>query len=667
MRFLLTVCVICTSMIINSSQSFSQTDLRQQLQTARILLDQPSPDVAMLTEIGSTLKSAVLMPDNAAWQDSACRTIAAIARAVSSDPASNSWAIQLCTSDPAAPWTKFALDSVWPRNAGPEQKLAAADALLDQSCRYPNLPWAGDFQAALFRAYAAEEFWFPASYIGVQLLERHYNLNPEDQITLANALLRGNREEAARQVLDRLANEAAPNTPQALRAKTELGLIEQVMHQEQRAKAEFEAAWAIWEKQHKKPGFAETNVTNAVARARWEMLQFEFSALERTLQVSVEWHAKEAKRWCKEFVNSTDELTAIAPAYSEAVAVLVGRVHRMEGDALFRLGMYSSRSEDITGRDRLLEQALAAYDRAADVFTLTGQREHRPIPSLREGHWSDLSTNFVFEARQAAYEVYAHAADQLLIWATAEWSKTPLRSFGINGYTPRFDAIVHDAFPTLRVAADYRKFAWRYAVQHSTVERADLSLASLYRDFLLPVTELRKLCESQWQSVAAASTQISRTLKATSNPDAVEAMSENLSVQVTEAKKLAGESTEALDQLFNQLFSSVAEHDSLSILAEHKLALCREYAAMNRTLHETLDEAINKLDRRDPHAASLRSSLYKHGSQAAEAELASLEAGHEWAVANGYVSVGGKELYARLAERDPGRYPLRGTILQAGR
>ncbi|MBK6766248.1 MAG: hypothetical protein IPG71_08000 [bacterium] len=667
MRYLLTMCVVCTSMIINASQAVAQTDLRQQLQTARILLDQPSPDVEMLTGIGNALKSTVLLPDNAAWHDSTCRTIVAIERAAAADPQGNAWAIGLCTADPTAPWTKFALDYIWPYTAEPEQKLAAADVLLDQACRHPDQTWAGDFKAALFRAYATEELWLPASYIGFQLLEGNYPLVPEDQITLANALLRGNREEAARLVLDRLANEAAPNTPQALRARTELGLIEQVLHQEQRAKFEFEAAWAIWEKQRKKPGFNDPLVINSVARARWELLQFEFSALERTLQVSVEWHAKEAARWCRDFVGNTHELTDVSSAYHEAVAVLIGRVHRMEGDALFRLGMYSSRVEDVAARDRLLGQALAAYDRAADVFTLAGQREHKQIPSLSDGHWSAITTDFVLDARQRAYEVYAHAADQLLIWATADWSKTPLRSFGANGYTPRFNAIVHDAFPTLRVAADYRKFAWRYAGLHPSVEQIDLSVSSLYGDFLFPVAELRKLCESQWQSVAASSTQISRTLKATSNPDAVEAMTEYLAIQIAEARKLADESTTALDQLFGQLFASVPERDSLSTLAEHKLALCREYAAMNRTLHETLDEATNSLDRRDPHAASLRSHLYKYSSVAANVELASLEAGHEWAAANGFLLNGGKELYARLAERDPGRYPLRGAILQAGR
>ncbi|MBL0060898.1 MAG: hypothetical protein IPP40_05260 [bacterium] len=49
------------------------------------------------------------------------------------------------------------------------------------------------------------------------------------------------------------------------------------------------------------------------------------------------------------------------------------------------------------------------------------------------------------------------------------------------------------------------------------------------------------------------------------------------------------------------------DRDSLSILAEHKLALDRDYALMNRTVHETLDLATHSLDRRDPDAASLRS------------------------------------------------------------
>ncbi|MBL0060897.1 MAG: hypothetical protein IPP40_05255 [bacterium] len=59
--------------------------------------------------------------------------------------------------------------------------------------------------------------------------------------------------------------------------------------------------------------------------------------------------------------------------------------------------------------------------------------------------------------------------------------------------------------------------------------------------------------------------------------------------------------------------------------------------------------------------------LYKFSSRAADLEMESLETGFAWAETNGYTSSGGKELYARLAERDPTKYPLRGGIWQAGR
>lgn len=667
MRYSITMYFACICMFVTASQVPAATDLQQQLQTARILLDQPAPDVQMLTELSSRLKTSVLNGEDARLQDSTCHTIALIERAISHDPAGHEWAVKLCTSDPGAPWMKYALEFAWPLYGSPGEKLAVADALLDKADLYPGEPWASEFKAALFRAYAAEELWYPASFLGIQLLQRKFALNPEDQLTLANTLLRANREEAAREVLFKLSKNAAPNTPQALRASVELGLIEQVLHRDIQAKNEFEAAWTVWQKQRKKPGFNDPAVVNAAARARWELLQFEFAALEKTLQVSLEWQAKEATRWCKELEKSTQELLVLSPAYDAAVAVLIGRVHRMEGDALLRLGMYSSRPEDLALRERFLMQALAAYDRAADVFILTAEREHVSIPPLKDGHWSALHTNFPNEATQRAYELYAHTANQLQTWASASWEKTPLRSFGQNGYTPRFDAIVHEAFPVLETGANYRKLAWRYARQHRDVRDADLSVASLYQDMLTPVVELRKLCGSQWQSVSSVSTQISRTLNATSNPDAVASMSENLGLQVVEAKKLADESTAALDKLFEQLLSSVPDRDSLAVLAEHKLALHREYAEMNRTLHESLDLATHNLDRRDPDAASLRSQLYKLSSQAADIEMATLEAGHMWAEANNFLSQGGKDLYARLSERDPSRYPLSGGVLQAGR
>lgn len=667
MRYSITMYFTCICMFITASQVPAATDLQQQLQTARILLDQPAPDVQMLTELGNQLKTSVLNGDDTRWQDSTCHTVALIERAISQDPAGHEWAVKLCASDPGAPWMKYALEFTWPLYGSPEEKLAVADVLLDKADLHPSESWAGEFKAALFRAYAAEELWYPASFLGIQLLQRKFPLKPEDQLTLANTLLRGNREEAAREVLYTLAKNAAPNTPQALRASVELGLIEQVLHRDIEAKSEFESAWHVWQKHKKKPGFNNPDVVSAAARARWELLQFEFAALEKTLQVSIEWQAKEATRWCKNLEQNTQELLALSPAYDAAVAVLIGRVHRMEGDALLRLGMYSSRPEDLTARERFLTQALAAYNRAADVFTLTAQREFVPIPPLKEGHWSALSTNFPQEAMQRTYELYVHAANQLQSWATAAWEKTPLRSFGQNGYTPRFDAIVHEAFPVLETGANYRKLAWRFASQHRSLQGADLSVATLSQDMLLPILELRKLCGNQWQSVSATATQISRTLNVTANPDAVVSMSENLGLQISEARKLADESTIALDRLFEQLLAAVPERDALADLAAHKLALHREYAAMNQTLHESLDLATNNLDRRDPDAARLRSQFYKYSAQAANTEMATLEAGHAWAEANNFLKQGGKDLYARLSERDPSRYPLSGGILQAGR
>jgi len=649
------------------STAQAASELQQQLQTARLLLDQPAPDVSQLKLLSHDLKAFALNSNDARWQDSTCKTIALIEQIMAKNPTGHQWALTLCTTDPQAPWMKYALPFVWPEQGNPSEQLEVADKLLDMTGKNPREPWANEFKATLFRAYSAEHFWQPASFLGLELLRDNYDLTASDQLTLANTLLRSNREENARAVLFTLSNNTAPNTPQALRASVELGLIEQVLHRDIRAKQEFEQAWFVWEKQRKRQGFEDPLVANAAARARWELLQFEFAALEKKLQVSLEWSAKEAARWCNDLENSTRELTTIAPSYESAISVMTGKLHRLEGDALLRLGMYSSRPEDLAGRDKLLAQALSAYNSAADLFVLTASRNDLSLPDLAPDHWSSHSVDFQFESRQLAYDLYVHAANQLEAWSEASWQKTPLRSFGQNGYTPRFDAIVKDAFPVLQKCVEYRTLALRYARLHPDILDADRSITSLYSDLLKPISELRKLCGSQWQSVSANATQISRTLNATSNPDAVVSMTENLELQIVEASKLAKESSSALNKLVSQVLAATSDRDSLSILAEHKLAMDREYAAMNRSLHESLNIATNHLSRREPAAAALRSKLYKLGTRAADAEMQTLEAGHSWAEANGYLAAGGKELYARLAERDPAKYPLRGAVLQAGR
>lgn len=667
MRYLLLRFLACLCLVSTTSVSWAASDLQQQLQNARLLLDQPAPDSTTLVHMLSGFKSLVLSGDAGRWTDSTCVTIAEISRATSGDPPGFRWALNLCLADPEAPWMKHVLKYAWPRNDSPEDKLLAADVLLDRADLNPQQPWANEFKAALFRAYSQDELWYSAAFLGAQLLKKNYPLQPEDQLVLGNALLRSNRVEEARDLLYKLSSNAAPNTPQALRAAVELGLIEQVLHRDIQAKQQFELAWGVWQKQRRREGFDSPAVANAASRARWELLQFEFAALEKTLQVSLEWSAKEAKRRCRELQRNSQELLVLAPDYDAAVAVLIGRVHRLEGDALFKLGMYSSRPEDLSKRDLLLSDALSAYTLAADLFTMTAQRPQASIPPLAEGHWSTLSNDFKAEAAQHAYDVYVHAANQLVMWSSAQWEKTPLKSFGQNGYSPRFDGIVHDAFPILTQAATYRKLARRFALQHRELQNADVSITGLYGDFVRPVEELRKLCGSQWHSTAATATQISRTLAATANPDAVASLSEALTVQIGEAKKLAAESSIALGDMFTLLFAAVPERDSLALLAEHKLALHRDYAVMNRTLHESLELATHTLDRRDPKAAGLRSKFYKFSSQAADAEMQTLESGHQWAEVNGYLLQGGRELYARLSERDPQRYPLRGGVLQAGR
>ncbi|MCB9366130.1 MAG: hypothetical protein H6506_02970 [Calditrichaeota bacterium] len=662
LRKLATLCIF-----LGALQLGVAADLHQQLQNARLLLDQPTPDSPALTNLMRELKEQVLSGSAGQWTDSACVTIAEISKVTSADPDGFRWALELCLEDPDAPWMKYALKHVWPISGTPVEKLEVADALLDRADMHRDEAWAKQYKARLFRAYASEEFWSPAAYLGAELLKQGYSLAPDDRLVLANSLLRSNQVESAREVLFALANSAAPNTPQALRAGVELGLIEQVLHRDIQAKQQFEQAWATWEKFRKRDGFDQPDAVRAAARARWELLQFEFAALEKTFHVSLEWSAKEASKWCNDFDKRSQQLLLLAPDYDAAVAVLSGRVQRLQGDALFKLGMYSSRQEDMQKRDKLLTAALDSYDEAADLFVLTTQRETALIPPLAEGHWSALTNNFKQEAAQHAYDVYAHAANQLAMWSTALWEKTPLKSFGLNGYSPRFDGIVHAAFPVLTKAAAYRKQARRFALQHRDVQNADVSQFTLYADFVKPVEELRKLCGSQWHATASSATQISRTLATTHNPDAVASMSETITSQLSEAHKLADESSGALEQLFSLLFSSVPQRDSLAQLAQHSLALNREYAEMNRTVHESLDLATNSLDRRDPQAAGLRSKLYKFSAQAADRELETLEAGHKWAESNGFLQQGGKDLYARLAERDPGRYPLRGGVLQAGR
>ena len=654
-------------MIFAASATRAASDLQQHLQSARLLLDQPVPDVGQLKVLEQQLKDAVLYSGDTRWQDSTCQTITLIEQAISANPKGHKWALNLCTSDPSAPWMKYALPYVWPVGGSPNEQLEVADILLDQSGTHPDQPWANEFKAELFRAYISEQLWIPASFLGVDLIRSNYNLPATDQLLLANSLLRSDRTDDAQHVLFRLSNNSAPNTPEALRASVELGLIEQFLKHDLQAKTEFDQAWDVWEKQKKRPGFDSPLVANAAARARWELLQFEFAALEKKLQVSLEWNAKEAARWCSDLEKNTNELLTVAPSYESAVAVLTGKLHRLHGDALLRLGMFSSRPEDLAIRDRLRDQALDEYDEAADMFLETAAHKDQVLPPLAAGHWSAQTADFQSEAKQLTYDLYVHAANQLENWSESLWQKTPLRSFGQNGFTPRFDAIVHEALPVLEKCADYRKLALRYARQNPDIKNANLAISTLYNDLMTPVTELRKLCGSQWQTTSSNATQISRTLGVTGNPDAVESMTEAFEEQIVEAKKLATESSDALEKVITKLFAAVTDHDSLSILAEHKLAMDRDYAAMNRTVHESLDLATNTLDRRDPQAASLRSKLYKFSVRAADQELATLEEGHEWAVANGYDSKGGQELYARLAERDPTKYPLRGGIWQAGR
>ncbi len=657
--------LICAALCLNAPRAAA--DLQPLLQTARILLDQPVPDVVQLQSLDEQLRDAIAQNADERFHDSTCHTIALIARAVSADPQSHQWALDLTLADPAAPWVRYALPFIWPQTDDPIAKLNVADKLLDQCGHHPRDLWANDLKAALCRAYASEQMWTPAAFLGEQLLRENYPFAPGDQLFLANCFLRSNREEQAREVLYALSAETAPNSPQAVRGAVELGLIEQVLRRDIQSKLQFETAWQVWQKNRKKHGFSDSLVSNAAARARWELLQFDFAALEKTLNVSLEWQAREAVKWCEALEGDALSLLPLAPGYETAVTLFNGRVYRLEADALIRLGMYSSRPEDSGSRERFLQNALDAYAQAGDLFVLAAQRDVRPVPELSPNHWSSREQDFAVEARQSTYDLYNHVAAQVERWSESLWYDTPLRSLGENGYSQRFDAIVHDAFPVLQTAVNYRVQAWRYAQNTRGLKKGDTSVAALYQDLHKPLSELRRLCGSQWQSVAANATQIARTLSVTANPDAVASMSEHLIAQVSEAKKLAAESSVALDVLYAPLFHAVADRDSLHILAEHKLALDREYAGLNRTLHETLDLSTHSLDRRDPQAASLRSQLYKISSRAADEELNVLESGYAWAQSLGFVAQGGNELYARLSERDPGKYPLRGGVWQAGR
>lgn len=660
--FIAILCATCAFVRVSAA-----ADLQPLLQSARILLDQPTPDVDQLHALDEQLRDAVLSGQAERLQDSTCHTIALIARAVSADPQSHEWALELCTDDPTAPWVTYALPFIWPQSDDPIAKLNAADRVLNLCGLFPHETWSHQLKSALFMAYASEQMWEPASFLGSELLRDRYAFPPAEQLALANCFLRSARLEQARELLYALSAQSAPNSPQAVRGAVELGLIEQVLRHDIQSKQQFETAWQVWSKNKKKPGFSDPLVQKAAARARWELLQFDFAALEKTLNVSLEWQAREAVKWCDNLEQDAASLLLLAPDYETAVTLYSGRLQRLEGDALIRLGMYSSRPDDQAQRPRHLSNALDAYNQAADLFVLAVQREVKPLPEPLPNHWSTVEHDFASEARQSTYDLYKHVAGQLERWSESQWHDTPMRSLGEFGYSQRFDAIVQDAFPVLEQAVQYRLLAWRYAHANKHLNNSDLTAASLYQDLHKPLEELRRLCGSQWQTVAANATQIARTLTATGNPDAASSMSENLTAQVAEAKKLATEAAVALDDLYTPLFTAVPERSEFAVLAEHKLALDREYARLNRTLHETLDLSTHSLDRRDPQAASLRSQLYKISSRAADEELNVLESGYAWAQSLGFIAQGGNDLYARLSERDPGKYPLRGGVWQAGR
>lgn len=635
------------------------------LQNARLLLDQPTPDSSALVAIGAKLEQRASEARSDEQRDQICEILQSISRAAS--PSCEGWALTMCLRYPESPCIEVALHSVWPVGADASTQLQVADALLNMAGLNRDKSWSVKYEAALFRAYAQEGWWQSASLLGDRILKNGYALDDGESLSLANAYLRSKREDDARAALFDLSMRTEEGSPEAVRAAVELGLIEQVYHREAQAKLQFEQAWQSWSKSKRKPGFQSDLVSRSAARARWELYDLEAAALQKRLEVSLEWREKDVKKWIKEFEQSGDELLTLAPEYRAAVEFRMGDVQRATGDGLLRLGLYSTRPADQMNRDKLLEKGLQAYQAGLGFYQLAASHDNVEIDPLLEGHWAELVGDYSVKADQEQYILLEHAADQLANWSYQLWKNTPLRSFGDTGYSERFHAILDDALPVLMMNLDYRNQARVFALRHRELESVNTSPEYVWKDLTEPLQELLRICAGQWQTSSATATQIARTLHATTNPAAVESLTEHFAEQISSSREFGRDVRAELDKLFDQLLTYVPEREPLVPLAETRLAFFREYAAMDRTIHDFFSKAVDPLDRRDPDVAPIRSVLIRHSNAAATIEMETLEAGQEWAEAQGFLGDQSRTLYARLAERDPIRFPIRNRTMQATR
>jgi hypothetical protein len=427
-------------------------------------------------------------------------------------------------------------------------------------------------------------------------------------------------------------------------AITRLGLIETTLSKYEPGLARFEKAWGIFSKNRKKPGYQNSRVLRAAARA-----QYEIAEAKRRKDLPALSQAAKLNR--KQFASLVQEIEA---GYWEA----------MKADRRF-----TPRCEHGIGN---------LHTDFADVLVKDGYRKisasgfaSSPAP-CRSGRWPSehLFAPQILRTTQILNTLNTIGAIRRWIGDCLAWTDFILYTIAglmscatgairfANGCRRvQYDMLIDDIFPLAETLLSYRGEAMkigrlipdRYAV--SELEK------TVDRDIRTPFIEYTSLCRSQWSATRSTATQISRMITATKNPATVATLRETVGVQIELSNRFGEESFTTLETLLE----AAQECDSTTFLrtAWHvdAVQLFLEFAELNRSVSENLAMCLPELDPFDPIAVTLSTRLSDLSREAASNEYRTLESAHRFATEWKAEGKSAHQVYKRLAELNPTAYP----------
>jgi hypothetical protein len=303
------------------------------------------------------------------------------------------------------------------------------------------------------------------------------------------------------------------------------------------------------------------------------------------------------------------------------------------------------------------------YDHSLDYYQLAQSAYEQavtaqvPDPDSSQRHWSDLKMNWKQRAVNSRYDVFAREADVIYTWAMDVWKHAPERSLGEEGLSKRYAMLVDRVYPLVRESLKYRQYAFAAASHNPNEFKLNETINKLDQDIWNSLELAMNLCQNQWNATSATSIQLSKTLQITGNPAAVRTMRETLMIQMQQSEEYWTEGQVAISDLYDSYLACHPCPDARANWDRELMLFHQNFAAMAGSSSKQLDASTANLDHLDPIAQTLKQRLRSIAADAARAEqkalLQALDTASRFNINNDAFS----DIYGRLREIDPARYP----------